>query len=315
MDKILEAIININANEDWDDAEESTASFPSEDLPLDIWDKDSEGNYKIKPELKKTILGALAEYPDAHLLDIAQSIKVVGSIGTNLYDEDADIDVHIEPKPEAIKGKSPDELEQFQRDVMNWFKNEREGKGWFVNKHPLEVYFSLTPIQDYFSDTVYDLLTDEWIKPVKKYSMDYNPFTEYGDVLTELDTAIAPADILIGKIKRNYDFIQEIGSRGTREPYLDSIKNSILALKKCKEDWRSIRRRNSAKIPDELPADLSTMEHPDEWKHDNTIFKLIDKTGYMKAVNAFLNLIDENDQLLVDEALNQIPSILAEFYS
>jgi hypothetical protein len=317
MDEILEAIININTNEDWEDAEESTASFPSEDLPLDIWDK-VDDTYKLKPELKETILDALSQYPDADLLDMAQSIKIVGSIGTNLYDEDADIDVHVEPKPEALEGKTPDELEQFQRDVMNWFKNEREEKGWFVDQHPMEVYFSLAPVQDYFSDTVYDLLTDEWIKPVKKYAMDYDPFTAYGDVLTELDEVAAPADILLGKIKRALDYIDRIhkgkGAEDLVQPHLQEIKDSVLALKECKENWRLIRRRNSVELPNELPDDVTTLEQPDAWKHDNNIFKLLDGSSYFAVVNSLAKLIDDNGEL-VEDASVQARKILSDFYS
>ena len=163
MNEILKAIIDLNCNEELEDLQESTASFPSEDLPLDIWDK-TEDSYVLKPELKETILDALAQYPDLDLLDSAQHIRIVGSIGTNLYDEDADIDVHIEPKPSVLEGKSEEELEELQRSIMSWFKQERETQGWYVNQHPLEVFFTLSPMSDYFSDTVYDLLSDSWIK-------------------------------------------------------------------------------------------------------------------------------------------------------
>lgn len=317
MDKILEEIININANEDWNDAEESTASFPSEDLPLDIWDKDAEGNYRIKPELKEMILNALSKYPDLDLLDVAQSIKVVGSIGTNLYDEDADIDVHIEPKSEFLVTKSAEELAEIQRDVMNWFKNEREENGWFVAKHPLECYFQLNPIQDYFSDTVYDLLSDEWVKVPKKYDLSYNPYTEYGDIFTELDEAVAPADTIFGKLHRDVQDIKILTDKGhddTLQEQFEGIKASLFALKEVKEQWRDIRKRNSAEIPDEMPDDPETLKHPDEWKRDNTLFKYIGKYGYMNTANKLLDLLDDNEEL-VPNAVEQIPTILSEFYA
>ncbi len=314
MDSILERIIKIN--EELEEIEESTASFPSEDLPLDVWDKDG-SDYKLKPELKEMVLNALSKYPDANLLDIAQSIKIVGSIGTNLYDEDADIDVHIEPKPEFLKDKTEDEISEFQRNVMNWFKNNREENNWMVNKHPLEVYIQINPVQDYFSDTVYDLLSDSWIKVPKKYDMSYNPYTEYGDLFTELDEVVAPADILIGKIHRDIkdvEFLQGKNQEDTLNQQLAGIKDSIIALKECKENWRSIRRRNSAELPDEIPEDPETLQHPDEWKKDNTLFKYLDKYGYFKVVNELSELLDEETEELSIEAIEKIPSILASFY-
>lgn len=314
MNDVLSSIIRLN--EQIEDMEESTASFPSEDLPLDIWDK-VDGSYKIKPELKESILDALSQYPDADLLDLAKSIKIVGSIGTNLYDEDADIDIHLELKPEFIQGKSEDELEQFQRDVMNWFKNEREEKQWFVLKHPYEVYAQLNPVQDYFSDTVYDLMTDEWLKQPKKYDMSYNPYTQYGDIFTELDEAVAPADILLGKINRDVKDIKILRDKGhddTLQEQLENIQKSILALKDCKETWRSIRRRNSAEVPSELPEDPETLQHPDAWKRDNTLFKFLDKYGMFSTVNKLADLLDDSGVLSL-EAVDKIPAILTEFYS
>lgn len=315
MDQILEAIIQINASEEIEDIQESTASFPSEDLPLDIWDK-VDNTYKIKSELKENILDALSQYPEIALLDIAKSIKVVGSIGTNLYDEDADIDIHIEPNPEFLEGKSEEELAEIQRDVMNWFKNEREAKGWFVLQHPYEVYLQLNPIQDYFSDTVYDLLSDEWIKSPKKYDMSYNPYTQYGDIFTELDEVVAPADVLLGKIHRDIRDIKKLQGKNQEETLkeqYDGIAQSILALKECKEQWRLIRRRNSAEVPSELPEDPETLQHPDAWKRDNTLFKFLDQYKYFDVVNKLSNLLDDSDHLVL-ESVDQIPTILSEFY-
>lgn len=315
MDEILEAIIQINANEEIEDIQESTASFPSEDLPLDIWDK-VDDTYKLKSDLKESILDALSQYPEIKLLDIAKSIKVVGSIGTNLYDEDADIDIHIEPKAEFLDGKTEEELADIQRSVMNWFKNEREEKGWFVSAHPYEVYLQLNPVQDYFSDTVYDLLSDEWIKSPKKYDMSYNPYTQYGDIFTELDEVVAPADVLFGKLHRDAKDVQILQGKGhddVLQQQLDNIQKSILALKECKEQWRAIRRRNSVEVPEQLPEDPETLQHPDEWKRDNTLFKYLDKYLYFSTVNKLADLLDENDQL-VQDAAQQVPNILAEFY-
>lgn len=316
MDKILEAIIDINANEDWDDAEESTASFPSEDLPLDIWDK-TEDSYILKPELKEKIIDALKQYPDFDLVDSAKNIRIVGSIGTNLYDEDADIDVHIEPKPEVLEGKSEEELEELQRNIMGWFKEERDANGWYVNQHPLEVFFTLSPMSDYFSDTVYDLLTDSWVKTPKKYDMSYNPYTEYGDLFTEVDEVLNPTDVLLGKLhrlSRDAARLKDKNKQDTYDSVLSKIKETILALYETEDKWYEIRKRNSAELPDELPEDPNELELSKDWKKDNTMFKFIGAIyGYKSVIGKLNDLLDDNEELLPD-AIEQIPAILSEFY-
>lgn len=313
MDTILEKIIKIN--EELSELEESTASFPSEDLPLDIWDKEGD-TYKLKSELKEMILNALSKYPDANLLDLTKSIKIVGSIGTNLYDEDADIDVHLELDPKFIDSKTEDEVAEFQRNVMNWFKAEREENNWFVNQHPLEVYIQINPVQDYFSDAVYDLLEDSWIKVPKKYDMSYNPYKEYSDIFSELDEVVAPADILLGKIHRDtkdIEFLKDKNQEDTLQEQIEGIKNSILALKECKENWRNIRRRNSAELPEELPEDPESLSHPDAWKRDNTLFKYLDKYLYFNVVNQLSELLSDESELTLEDA-EKIPAILSSFY-
>lgn len=322
MDDILQAIKTINANEELEDMQESTASFPSEDLPLDIWDKTQDG-YILKPELKENIIEALKQYPNVPLLDIAESIKIVGSIGTNLYDEDADIDIHIEPKAEALEGKSEEELAELQRDIMKWFKDNRDEYGWYVNAHPYEVYFQLNPASDYFSDTVYDLLTDEWIKVPKKYAMDYNPYTAYGDIFTEIDEFLAPVDVLIGKLHRSIKDVAKLKTAGdslkaSKEELLEqaseSIRKTILELDKVKAGLHEIRSRNQAELPDELPEDPEELQLSDKWKRDNTVFKFIGSIyGYKELVSKLSKLLDDQDQLLPD-AIDKIPAILSEFY-
>lgn len=315
MNEILKAIIDINCNEELEDLQESTASFPSEDLPLDIWDK-TEDSYILKPELKETILDALSQYPDLDLVNSAQNIRIVGSIGTNLYDEDADIDVHIEPKQNVLEGKSEEELEELQRSVMSWFKEKREENGWYVNQHPLEVFFTLSPMSDYFSDTVYDMLTDSWVKTPKKYDMSYNPYTEYGDLFTEIDEVLNPTDLLLGKlhrIVRDYARLQK--ANGQTEDLKLKAKQTIEALYETEDKWYEIRKRNSAELPDELPEDPEELQLSNDWKRDNTIFKLIGSVYGYKSVIKELNELIAEDGSLAENAMSEIPNILSKFYS
>jgi hypothetical protein len=296
---------------------ESSIDFPSEDLPLDIWDK-KEDSYILKPELKEKILDALKQYPDMNLLELADTIRIVGSIGTDLYNEDADIDIHIVPKFELLPKDT--DLEEFQRTVMNWFKNERAEKNWFVNSHPFEVYIQLDPYQDLYSDTVYDLLSDTWIKTPKKYGAEYNPYQTFDVVMKDLDDLTAAADIQFGKLRRAvYDHavltaqVAKIGEKQAKilKEQIEAKKAAVIAiieeLKANKEIWRSIRRRNSAQgTGAETPAEA---EHSDAWKNDNALFKFLDRYGYIETINALSKLVEDNTEI-TEEHISNIPEIL-----
>lgn len=301
---------------------ESSIDFPSEDLPLDIWQKE-EDSYILKPELKEKILDALSQYPDLDLLNIADNIHIVGSIGTNLYDKDADIDIHIVPDSDKLPTKEPDELEQLQRNVMNWFKNNRDEKDWYVNEHPFEVYLQLNPTQDYYSDTVYNLLDDEWLKPYRKYDLDYNPYEIYGNVFTEIQKLTAPADVAIGELRRDVidynrltDAMKKLSKtqkeklKGMLETKLDELEDDIDNLVKNKEIWREVRHKNNINT-DEFIDDISKLTQSDEWKQGNAIFKLIDRYAYMSLVNNLNKLIDGQD--LSDDDIPKIEELLKKF--
>ena len=309
MIKLLEELRNL--------FKESSISFPSEDLPLDIWLK-TEDSYILQPELKEKILNALSKYPNLDLLGLAEAIHIVGSIGTNLYDEDADIDIHIVVDPEKVI-----DPEETQRDVMNWFKNNRNENDWYVGLHPYEVYLQLNPVQDYYSDTVYNLLTDEWLKPHKTYELNYNPYAVYGDVFDELQQLAAPADIAIGELRRDvidYNRLMKAIQKTTPEIqeelkiYLEDklaeIEIDIEELAKNKEIWRAVRHSNSIMTDDPI-EDIKNLAQSDAWKRGNSMFKFLDRYQYFSLVNSLNKLLD--NESLTDEDVPKIEELLKEF--
>lgn len=301
---------------------ESSVSFPSKDLPLDIWAKVSDG-YVLKPDLKEKILTALSKYPYLDLLGLAEAVHIVGSIGTNLYDKDADIDIHVVVDPDNV-----DNPEETQRAVMNWFKNNRDAEDWWINSHPFEVYLQLDPIQDYYSDTIYDLLSDTWLKPHKTYELNYNPYEIYGSVFDELQQLTAPADIAIGELRRDVidynrliDAIKEASPEVQieLEEYLENklteLTQDIEELAKNKEIWRGVRHNNSIitsdMTPDEVLANIQELSQSDEWKRGNAIFKFLDVYQYMTLTNNLKKLIDGDE--LTEADVPKIEEFLKEF--
>lgn len=82
--------------------EESSIDFPQASLDQAVWDL--EGKIPIlREEVKKKILAVLEKYPDVPLLEIAEEIRIVGSIATNQYLDSADLDIHIVPDMEKLR--------------------------------------------------------------------------------------------------------------------------------------------------------------------------------------------------------------------
>ena len=121
---------------------ESSVSFPrGKTLNKSIWDfKDAK--YILKPSVRRKILNILGEYKDVDLVDMAavdedseKMIHITGSMGTNQYEDDADIDVHIViPTDSKYYGD-----EQFSKMVLDWFSDNRDKIDGYFENFPIEI--------------------------------------------------------------------------------------------------------------------------------------------------------------------------------
>lgn len=300
---------------------ESSIDFPSNGLYNEVWTETEDG-YKLRPELKEQVLAALREYPDLDLLDIAKEIHIVGSIGTNLYNDDADLDIHILPDMEKLPTKDIDELTELQKQVMDWFKNNRDERGWYVaGTHPYEVYLQLDPQQDY-SSNCYDLLTDTWITEPILYPLNYNPYEVFGQVFDELKELCKPFDIQFGELRRDtidytrlMDAIKKApeeakqGLKVTLEQKLQELEEDIEQLVQNREVWRNVRRRNT--VTTQLAQDIKELQQSPEWQNDNAIFKFIDRYEMMNVLKGLKDIIDDGE--VTDDEVPEIQDLIKQF--
>ncbi len=267
---------------------ESVIDFPKSGLSTNIWIK-SGNTFTIKPDVKSKILSILESYPDVDLTSIAQEIRIVGSICSNTYSDDADIDVHIVPK----KDSKADEA--FQKEVMKWVRRH-EDEPWFnINGHPIEIYIQLNAAQDLLSDGCYDLLEDKWLAGPKIVSMDYNPYEDFAGIFDDIRSSVREADNLFGELKRDvidFDVIKDAINRlpvqyqnkllVTLKQKLEEIEEDIVRLYKERKDW-SDARKNASK-PDSVEQARNDIELAKSWKNTNAIFKMISRYRYMKTI-------------------------------
>ena len=85
---------------------ESSIDYPvSEGLCPEIWDEVEQGKFLIKPEIKQRAL-ELVDMLLAKYHVEAKGVNVVGSICSNQYTDDGDVDIHIQVDlPEDVTEK------------------------------------------------------------------------------------------------------------------------------------------------------------------------------------------------------------------
>jgi hypothetical protein len=274
---------------------ESSIDFPRDGLSSGIWMFDGK-NYRILPDVKKKIMSLLQEYPRKDLLALAKDIRITGSIGTNQYSDDSDIDVHIVPK--RLSGVYGDE--DFQKDVMKFYKD----LNYTISDHPMEVYIQSNSKQDLMSDSCYDLEEEQWLVGPKLVPVTHDPYEDFSGVLQDLRDVLGETDELFGELKRDVvDFnvigqaIQKMNPEQQKiflvklKSKLKEIEDTIHDLYSKRKEWVDMRR-NSSKVSSVEQA-KNDAEMVKGWEDKNALFKFIGRYKYLKIIQELENLLKD----------------------
>ena len=259
--------------------------------------------------VKKKILTTLDKFADHDfdLRSIIKDIHIVGSIGTNQWVEDVDIDVHIIPKMQYL-----DRPEDFQRIVKKFFNEQRDEIDGWINKHPIEVYIQLNPAQDMMSAGVYDLDKDEWLKGPQVVPENYDPYEDFGDIFNELRGAVSDADKFVAELKRDViDYttikkaIKYMSSNernklmGKLNLKLKEMEQGIKELYRTRKEWVIMRKQASQPVT--AGQALDDINLAKKWKDTNALFKFIARYKYIKVIGDLAELLANDDKISDDE--------------
>ena len=140
---------------------ESSIDYPvSEGLCPDIWNEVEDGEFMIKPQIKQLALEMVSKLL-AHYHVEATGVNIVGSICSNQYTPDADVDVHIQVDLPDDVAEKLNNLRKKETDKI--FAGIDLMVGEPGKTHPLEFYFQSNIYGDMGSCGCYDLLHDKWL--------------------------------------------------------------------------------------------------------------------------------------------------------
>ena len=280
---------------------ESIIDFPKKKVCEDLWEYTDDNTYYLKDEMKSKIIETLELYPTLKLNDIVTGIRIVGSITTNLYSEDSDIDVHITiPTKDLPKEKT---FEDWQKDIVKFY-NDNPVK---VNQHPIQIYPQDNFFQDLLSDGVYDVINNEWLVEPNNKNQSYNPYEFFKDIFTEVQKYAKKIDLDIGELKRDikdYEIIKDALSKLDNEnkkklkKYLenkyDEINSDIENLLKDKLMMKNMRKHTSQPKNEK---DIQKLKKDKIWLRTNAIFKFIAKYGYLQFITDIEKMLDEDGEI------------------
>ena len=296
---------------------ESVIDYPRLTLSPDVWDLGGEDEYILKPSVKDKIFEVIRKYPEFPLEDVIEDVRIVGSICTNQYLDDSDIDVHIIPKEDSLP--EPKTPEEWVKDIFKWYKDNREEIDAFIAEHPIEIYLQLVPEQDFLSDGVYSVKEDEWLVGPKLKPVTFDPYEVFEGILEDVRASVKNVDLLLAELRRkviSYEVVRDAikklpvedkeALKARLESKVESMEQIIRELMADKLEW--IEARREASLPPSPEEALYDIELAKRWGKANAIFKFIDRYNYLRLISDLEKMLE--DDKLSEEEIDVIGELL-----
>ena len=297
---------NDNGDEDGDGDEfvdestiskESSIDYPvSEGLCPDIWNEVEAGKFMIKNEIKQLALEMVSKLL-AHYHVEATGVNIVGSICSNQYTPDADVDVHIQVDLPDDVAEKLNNLRKKETDKI--FAGIDLMVGEPGKTHPLEFYFQSNIYGDMGSCGCYDLLHDEWLSGPQLVDIEFDPFDEYSSSWDEaVEFGHKVQEALFDLHKNMYKYNAMIEHASNREIYSDEQMMKIIAhrimdvqdeissnaekIYELREEMVKVRKR--AGIVPRNEEEAEDMRTNKEWLTANSTFKFLQRMNVLDSV-------------------------------
>ena len=275
---------------------ESSIDYPvSEGLCPEIWDEVEEGKWIIKPEIKQQAL-EIVDILLARYHVEAKGVNIVGSICSNQYTEDGDVDVHIQVDLPEDTAEALNKLRKLEIDKVFEGVNLMVGAS---HLHPLEFYFQHNLYADMGSCGCYDLMNDEWLSGPLIVDMEFDPYDEYEESWKEaFELGERAQSALFNLTKNLYKHNAILEQAANKDVYaneelmgviarrLEEVKDEILdsmnVVAALKEEMVQVRRRAGIKPKDEKEAE--EMRTNKEWLTANSTFKFLQRLNVLDQV-------------------------------
>lgn len=291
LNEIIESCLRVN---------ESSIDYPRMDLDASVWDKTGD-TYKLKSSIKDKILSVLKQIPtDGE--PVKCKINVIGSICTNQFTEEADVDVHVQPQNKEYN------TEEYQKKVTAWFDENRERIGAYIGTHPIEVYIQTNPSQDMLADGCYDLIHDKWLRGPMVVDSDYDPYEDFSDILPEVEKIAKGLDITLGELKREVIDFETIANAirhlpddqrkkltAELEKKRDEVEGSVRDLYKQRKVYIDARHDSSKTVSTEQAK--KDVEMAKGWRDANAVHKFMNRYKYTRLISDMAKMLKSGDEL------------------
>ena len=285
---------------------ESVIDFPKNSLCPDVWEKVVAADgmsevWQLKRDVKDKVLKVWK-----HVCPNAKVVHITGSITSNSYTENADIDVHFLDADVTFNDNM--QLEQFQKEVRDRYQKT------YIGKHLIEVYYQDNVFQDYMSVGCYDVLNGEWLVGPEFTDQSFNPYSEY------YKEVLAQSESLAKQIRNMIFSIYEIAvvmKKNIGTEFQQNVRQILMSrLEEVKKLYDSIRQMRKVYSSPTTAEEALRWRNSRKWKVADASFKLFDKYGYMAILKQFIqdaelmSSTNDVDAEAVEDILNTVKNYI-----
>ena len=259
------------------------------------------------PTLKQSVINIIKNDIKKHIEPYGdvERVYIIGSILTKTYRNDADVDIDIVIKPNAI---GEEEIEKVRKDLVGKFMGQVNGKNIPGTQHPINYYIQVDrQISDDHlknADGHFDVLNNMFTKVpnIPKFNIDL--------YIDDFNKKVQEIDVVKGELKRDIIDYDELKSLSVNDVLnlqekikdkLEEIEDSIIQIKDIGDDLSY--QRKEVFLKDMTPDQIKTFGVANNMPA-NVIFKLLEKYHYITFYKKCKQILD--DGVVTDKEIESL---------
>lgn len=245
------------------------------------------------------------------------SVFLLGSICSNSYSKDSDIDIDFCAPGATTDDDDEDVVTEFgwafkKNFIDNYAKKSPDDAQ--IGGHPLEVYFSPNPFQCFMSVGCYNVLEGKWEVGPELKKEGFDPIAEYyGDAMKQVDKILKD---IRSKIFEVYELAFVI-KKSSDQPFKDKTFETLSSkLEDISELYKTMKRVRSNFQKPCKSKEEALKRRKDKKQHVvDAAFKFLDKFGYIAIMKDMIQLYDDKKagaKLSINYIVSQILASVKE---
>ena len=282
---------------------ESIIDIPRRTYAPGVFDRADTDN----PRLKQSVINIIKNDIEKHIEPYGEveRVYIIGSILTKTYRNDADVDIDIVIKPNAI---GEEEIEKVRKDLVGKFMGQVNGKNIPGTEHPINYYIQVDrQISDDHlknADGHFDVLNNMFTKVpnIPKFNIDL--------YIEDFNKKVQEIDVVKGELKRDIIDYDELKSLSVNDVLnlqekikdkLEEIEDSITQIKDIGDDLSF--KRKEVFLKDMTPEEIKIYGVANNMPA-NVIFKLLEKYHYITFYKKCKEILD--DGVVTDKEIDSL---------